>query len=123
VGSWEVGGSSSAGGRRSVGVGGEAGGRGISIERSGGVSCAAGGGGDPGSIRHGADGAERLIGLSVGGDDTVGTGVGTREVLVVTEAAQEDIVNVGSGGVVSSRYDRRRAGSSWQRWDQRDRKP
>jgi hypothetical protein len=36
----------------------------------------------------------------IGGNDTISTSVDTWEVLVVTEAAQEDIVNIGGGGVV-----------------------
>lgn len=92
----------SAGGRVSRGSSGEAGSWETGIELSRRVGCAARRGGDASSVWHGGDGAQALGWLSVGGDDTISTSVDTWEVLVVTEARQEDIVNVGSGGVVSA---------------------
>jgi hypothetical protein len=77
-------------------------GGGTGIERSRLVGCALGSGGDPSAVGHAGDGAERLRGLLVGGDNTVSASVDTWEVLVVTSAAQEDIVNIGSGGIVGA---------------------
>jgi hypothetical protein len=55
---------------------------------------------DSGSVGNSGDGAERLVGLSVGLNDTGGIGIDSREVLVVTIAAQENTINVGGGGIV-----------------------
>lgn len=92
----------SAGGRSGGDLSGEAGSWGTSVEGSRLVGCAARRGGDASSVWHGGDGAERLRGLLVGGDDTISTSIDTWEVLVVTEAGQEDVVDVGSGGVISA---------------------
>lgn len=97
-----VDGSTSASGGASRRVDGAAWSWGTSVERSRLVGCAARGGGDTSSVWHRADGAERLWWLRVGGDLTVGTGVDTWEVLVVTEAAQEGAIDIGGGGIVSA---------------------
>jgi hypothetical protein len=57
-------------------------------------------GGDSSSVGDGANGAKVLRWLGVGLSSTSGVGVDTRVVLVLTEAALEDTINVGSGGVV-----------------------
>jgi len=55
---------------------------------------------DSGGVGNGGDGAERLVGLSVRLDNASRIGIDSREVLVVTIAAQENTVNVGGGGIV-----------------------
>jgi len=73
----------------------------LTRENGGGlVSHAVGRCWDPGNVRHGRDRAKRLWGLSVGADDAVRAGVNTGEVLVITIAAQEEIVDVSSRGVI-----------------------
>jgi len=56
-------------------------------------------GGDTSSVGHGGDGTERLRGLLVGGDNTIGTSVNTGEVLRITLAAFKGTIDVGGGSV------------------------
>jgi len=64
------------------------------------IGCAAGARGDTGNIWDGGDGTEGLSGLNVCDSGTSGIGIDSWEVLVITEAAQEGTINVGSGGIV-----------------------
>jgi hypothetical protein len=56
--------------------------------------------GDSGSVRDGGDSTKRLSRLSIGLGGTGSIGIDTREVLVVTIAAQESTINVGGGSIV-----------------------
>jgi len=57
---------------------------------------------DLGSIRHGGDNAIGRGRLTVSRDNTVGTGIDTRVILVITQASLEHVRSVRSGSIVGA---------------------
>lgn len=81
-------------------VGGRSGCTGIQFRAH--TRAARAGGGDLGSIGHGADRPKRFGGLYIGGDDTVRSGINTREILAVSQAAIEYTISIAGGGVIGA---------------------